>query len=108
MTDREPDRIDKSGDLPADDPQATRRGVTLETLVTVTDEMEHLNELVLLHVERSGGFTCTESYFAIVTPVLDMLEKEIRFRYYDGISQEQLKLVIQDWIDKEITLLKRP
>jgi hypothetical protein len=56
----------------------------------------------MLHLERSGGFTCTASYFTIVTPILDMLEAEIRFRYRSGISRDELKLIVQDWIDKEI------
>jgi len=77
-------------------------GMTLESIVSLTGELEHLNELVMLHIGKSGGFTCTASYFAIVTPVLDMLEKEIRFRYFEGMSRDQMKLVVQDWIDKEI------
>jgi serine/threonine-protein kinase RIO1 len=76
--------------------------MTLESLISLTDELAHLNELVMLHVEKSGGFTCTASYFTIVTPVLDMLEGEIRFRYRAGMSRNQMKLIIQDWIDKEI------
>ena len=83
-----------------------RKGITLEALVTMTGEMEHLNDLVLLHVAHSGGFTGTASYFAIVTPVLDLLEKEIRIRYYDGISKDHLKHIIQVWIDKEIAGMK--
>ncbi|AGB02521.1 hypothetical protein [Methanoregula formicica] len=78
------------------------RGVTLEGLVTMTGEMEHLNELVLLHVEKAGGFTCTASYLTIVTPVLDMLEGEIRFRYRNGMDHAEIKSIIADWIDKEI------
>lgn len=81
-------------------------GMTLDSIISLTGEMEHLNELVILHVGRSGGFTCTASYFAIVTPILDMLEAEIRFRYHQGMSKEQLKLVIQDWIDTEIAGLE--
>jgi hypothetical protein len=81
-------------------------GMTLESIVDLTGEMEHLNELVMLHVERSGGFSCTASYFTIVTPILDMLEVEIRFRYRKGMTRDQVKLVVQDWIDKEIAGLK--
>ena len=81
-------------------------GMTLESIVDLTGEMEHLNELVMLHVERAGGFSCTASYFTIVTPILDMLEVEIRFRYHDGMSRDQMKLVVQDWIDKEIACMK--
>ena len=77
-------------------------GMTLESIINLTDEFEHLNELVVLHLGRSGGFTCTESYFTIVTPLLDLLEAEIRFRYHEGMSRDQMKLVVQDWIDKEI------
>jgi len=81
-------------------------GMTLESIISLTGELEHLNELVMLHLERSGGFTCTASYFSIVTPVLDMLEAEIRFRYHDGMSRDRMKLVVQDWIDKEIADLQ--
>jgi len=79
------------------------RGMTLESLVTLTGEMGHLNELVLLHVEKAGGFTCTASYLTIVTPVLDMLEGEIRFRYRDGMTHEEIKFIIAQWIDQEIS-----
>jgi hypothetical protein len=77
-------------------------GMTLESIISLTGEFEHLNELVMLHIGKSGGFTCTASYFTIVTPLLDMLEGEIRFRYFQGMSRDQMKLVVQDWIDKEI------
>jgi serine/threonine-protein kinase RIO1 len=81
-------------------------GMTLEGIIDLTDELAHLNELVLLHVESAGGFTCPSSYFTIVTPLLDMLEVEIRFRYRAGMSKDQMKLIVQDWIDKEIADLK--
>ena len=56
-------------------------GMTLESsIIDLTGEMGHLNELVMLHVERSGGFTSATS-FTIVTPILDMLEVEVRYRY---------------------------
>ena len=76
--------------------------MTLEGLVTMTGEMEHLNELVLLHVEKAGGFSCTASYLTIVTPILDMLEGEIRFRYRDGMNRDEIKEIIAGWIEREI------
>lgn len=82
------------------------RGMTLEGLVTMTGEMEHLNELVLLHVEKAGGFTCTASYLTIVTPVLDMLEGEIRFRYREGMDHGEIKEIIAGWIEREIAGLQ--
>jgi hypothetical protein len=36
-----------------------------------------------------------------------MLEFEIRVRYYQGMTQQEMKLVIQDWIDEEITERRR-
>lgn len=84
------------------------RGMTLEGFVTMTGEMEHLNELVLLHVEKSGGFTCTASYLTLVTPILDMLECEIRFRYRDGMDSAEIKAIIAGWIDREIAGLQTP
>ena len=81
-------------------------GMTLEGIIDLTGELAHLNELVLLHVENAGGFTCPSSYFTIVTPLLDMLEVEIRFRYRAGMSRDQMKLIVQDWIDKEIADVK--
>jgi hypothetical protein len=82
-------------------------GMTLENIIDLTGELEHLNELVMLHVEKSGGFTCTESYFCTVQPVLDLLEVEIRFRYHPQMNNQELKLLIQDWIDQEIAELKK-
>ena len=83
------------------------QGMTLEAIVDLTGEMEHLNELVMLHIEKEGGFTTPASYFAMVQPILDLLEFEIRFRYYQGMTQQEMKLVIQDWIDEEIAERRR-
>lgn len=114
MTDDEPIRDPETpGHAPERTMDSGTRGasrtpgaVTLEHLVTLTGEMEHLNELVVLHVERSGGFSSTESYFALVMPVLDRLETEIRLRCNDSMSKDQMKLIIQDWIDQEIVRLR--
>jgi len=82
-------------------------GMTLEAIVDLTGEMEHLNDLVLLHIEKEGGFTTPDAYFVMVQPVLDLLEFEIRVRSYPGMTQKEMKLVIQDWIDQEIAERKR-
>jgi hypothetical protein len=81
-------------------------GLTLENIIDLTGEFEHLNELVVLHLEREGGITCPESYFNAVHPILDLLEVEIRLRYHPGMDEREMKLLIQDWIDEEIALLK--
>jgi hypothetical protein len=78
------------------------QGMTLETIIDLTGELEHLNELVMLHLKKEGGFTSPDSYFAAVQPILDLLEFEIRFRYCPGMTRTAMKLLIQDWIDEEI------
>jgi len=83
------------------------QGLTLEAIVDLTGEMEHLNELVVLHLEKEGGFTTPSSYFTTVQPVLDLLEFEIRIRSCPGMTKQAMKLVIQDWIDEEIAERKR-
>jgi hypothetical protein len=80
--------------------------MTLEAIVDVTGEFEHLNELVMLQIKRSGGLNCIEDYFSAVTPILDLLEVEIRVRYAPGMTKKQMKLFIQDWIDGEIAALR--
>ena len=81
-------------------------GLTLENIIDLTGEFEHLNELVMLHLEKEGGIICPESYFNAVHPILDLLEVEIRLRYHAGMGKQEMKLLIQDWIDEEIALLK--
>jgi hypothetical protein len=81
-------------------------GVTLESIIDLTEELEHLNELVMLHLENNGGFMGKNAYFAVVQPVLDMLEDEIRMRYQTGMEKTELKQIIQDWIDQEIASLQ--
>jgi len=81
-------------------------GLTLENIIDLSGEFEHLNELVMLHLNKEGGFTCPESYFSAVHPILDLLEVEIRLRYHAGMGKQEMKLLIQDWIDEEIALLK--
>lgn len=78
------------------------QGMTLETIIDLTGELEHLNELVMHHLEKEGGFTSPPSYFAAVQPILDLLEFEIRFRYCPGMTRQEMKLLVQDWIDEEI------
>jgi hypothetical protein len=82
-------------------------GMTLENIIDRTGELEHLNELVMLQLNKAGGFTSTESYFSLVQPLLDLLEVEIRLRYYHGMTDQEMKLLVQDWIDKEIAETKR-
>lgn len=81
--------------------------VTLERLIDETDEMSHLNQLVLLHVDRNGGFTTHEAYFSLVQPILTLLEREIRIKYWPGMTKKDMKLVVQDWIDCEIAALQK-
>ena len=80
--------------------------MTLENIIDLTGEMEHLNELIMLSLDKDGGFTCTEAYFTTVQPILDLLEVEIRVRYQAGMSKNEMKLIIQDWIDGEIRKLQ--
>jgi hypothetical protein len=80
--------------------------MTLENIIDSTGEMEHLSELIMLSIERDGGFTSTEAYFTTVQPILDLMEVEIRIRCRAGMSRNELKLVIQDWIDSEIRSLQ--
>ncbi len=80
--------------------------LTLERIVDSTGEFEHLDELVRLSIDRCGGFKGTAEYFRTVTPILDLLEAEIRVHYSQGITRNQMKLIIQDWIDKEIAGLR--
>jgi hypothetical protein len=82
-------------------------GITLEHILDETDEMGHLNQFILLHVEKCGGFTTPEAYFSLVQPILDLLEVEIRVRYWPGMTKTDMKLVVQDWIDSEIALLQK-
>jgi hypothetical protein len=76
--------------------------MTLEQIIDITGEFTHLHELVMLHIERSGGFAGPDAYFKTVQPLLDLLEVEIRVRCRQSMTQQQMKLVVQDWIDQEI------
>ena len=82
-------------------------GMTLENIIDRTGELEHLNELVMLQLKKAGGFTCTESYFSTMQPILDLLEVEIRIRYHHGMNNQEMKLLVQNWIDEEIAELKK-
>jgi hypothetical protein len=88
-------------------PSMVPAGLTLENIIDLTGELEHLNELVMLQLNKAGGFTCTESYFSTVQPILDLLEVEIRFRHHHGMNYQEMKLLVQDWIDQEIAELKK-
>jgi len=100
----------EGGDAPGDSADGFHReippNITLEKIIDMTGELEHLNDLVMLCLEKQGGFTCTEAYFTAVQPILDLLEVEIRVRYQPGMSRNEMKLIIQDWIDGEIRELQ--
>ena len=81
-------------------------GMTLERVIELTGEFEHLNCLVMRHIEKAGGFGGTGAYFKTVQPILDMLEVEIRVRCRPGMNCQQVKLIVQDWIDLELRDLK--
>jgi hypothetical protein len=87
---------------PCQPPPEKITGMSLEKIIEFTGEFEHLNELVMIHLEHAGGFTGVDAYFRTVQPILDLLEIEIRVRCSIGINQQQMKLVVQDWIDREI------
>jgi hypothetical protein len=76
--------------------------MTLEIIVDTTGEFEHLDELVRMKIDKSGGFKGAEDYFLMVTPILDLLEVEIRVRYTPGMTRSAMKSVIRTWIDKEM------
>jgi len=86
----------------AKSPRDVLTGMTLEQIIDITGEFTHLNELMMIHIEKSGGFTGPEDYFKTVQPLLDLLEVEIRIRFRPGMTQQEMKLVVQDWIDQEI------
>ncbi|MDO9324114.1 MAG: hypothetical protein Q7T80_04055 [Methanoregula sp.] len=88
-------------------PSEFARSNSLERIIDLTDEMAHLNELVLMHLDKQGGFTTPEAYFAVVQPVLDLLEVEIGVRYHPGMTTTEMKLVVQDWIDSEMAELRK-
>ncbi len=99
--------IPGNSDTVADESVPPEVGMTLENIIDLTGEIEHLNELIMLHIDKAGGFTCAESYFCTVQPLLDLLEVEIRVRYNSGMNHQEMKLLIQDWIDKEIAEAKK-
>jgi hypothetical protein len=80
--------------------------MNLEEIVDLTGEMEHLNELIMLRLTQVGGFTGTKDYFAMVHPILDLLEVEIRIRYRPGMNRDEMKRFIRDWIDCEMKALR--
>jgi hypothetical protein len=77
-------------------------GMTLEQIIDITGEFAHLNELVMSYIDKSGGFAGPDAYFKTVQPLLDLLEIEIRVRCRSGMTHQQMKLIVQDWIDQEI------
>lgn len=110
MPDPRPDDDGPEPSAPCDPPggPATDLPVTmtLEDIVEMTGEMEHLSALVRLSLDREGGLTTPEAYFAAVHPLLDLLEVEIRVRCRNGMGKDEMKLIIQDWIDGEIRELR--
>ncbi|MEI7856158.1 MAG: hypothetical protein WCH85_01485 [Methanomicrobiales archaeon] len=98
---------DATGPHTPESPSEFNRSNSLERIIDLTDEMAHLNELILMHLDSQGGFTTPEAYFATVQPVLDLLEVEIGVRYHPGMTITEIKLVVQDWIDCEMAELRR-
>ncbi len=100
------DTCNPPGDGPGGDDPGIPAGLTLENIIDLTEEFDHLNELVMLQMQKDGGLICPESYFKAVHPILDLLEVGIRIRFHAGMGKQEMKLLIQDWIDEEISVLK--
>ena len=77
-------------------------GLTLQDLIEGTGELEHLNTLVLRHLEEEGGFSGKEEYFTLVHPLLDELELHLRERLSPDMSIEEVKQIIHDWIEAKL------
>jgi hypothetical protein len=100
------DTCNPPGDRSGEDDPGIPAGLTLENIIDLTEEFEHLNELVMLQIQKDGCLICPDSYFKAVHPILDLLEVEIRIRFRTGMGKQEMKLLIQDWIDEEISVLK--
>ena len=83
-------------------------GLTLQDLIEGTGELEHLNILVLKHLEDVGGFNGKDEYFTLVHPLLDALEKHLRERLSPDMSLEEVKQIIHDWIEAELNRTSPP
>jgi len=106
MTSERTDSIGRDESLTEDLAMHCGGKMTLENIVDSTGEFEHLNELVMLHIGRCGGYTNEGAYLKTVTPLLDLLEVEIRVRYTPGMTRGRMKQVIREWIDQEIAELR--
>jgi len=81
--------------------------MSLGEIIETTGETEHLYELVSLVIDRAGGYTTDEAYFATVHPILDLLEIEILIRCKSRMSRDGLKRVIRNWIDSGIREIRK-
>ena len=67
MPDTDPDDDCQKPSAPSDLPEGFTTDIpvnmTLENILDLTGEMEHLNELIMLSLDKEGGFTCYRSLF---------------------------------------------
>jgi hypothetical protein len=77
----------------------------LERMIDITGEFYHLGDLIAIKKKMSRSKS--HSFQEIVMPVLAGLDEEIRKRFHPDMDSIEMRLIVQDWIDKEIRRLCR-
>ena len=77
-------------------------GMSLEEILMVTGEMDHMEKLIRHCARDKSGFGPKEMLDSVIHPLLDDLEEYIRSEIPVPDDVEHLKTVVHQWITSRL------
>lgn len=81
-----------------------KNGKKLEDILESIDETRHLSELMEHRSRDMKGATANEILNKIIHPTLDDLELYLRYYAKPGLSNEELKELVHNWIEAQMSI----
>jgi hypothetical protein len=76
----------------------------LNDILESVDEIGHLSELIEYRSKNMKGAAADEILNKVIHPTLDDLELYLRYYGNPGMSKRELKDIIHDWIEAQMTV----
>ncbi|WAI02147.1 hypothetical protein [Methanogenium organophilum] len=80
-------------------------GMSLEDVLILTGEMEHMEELIRLSARDKSGFSPQEMLDSVIHPMLDELEMYIKNEASVPQDVGRLKALVHQWITSRMDCL---
>lgn len=82
--------------------------ITLETVIIETGELDHLLKLIEKKREKvrieagANEGLAAETVDKVINPVLEKLEEHLKKDIRAGMSRDEVKVLVHDWIEEQL------